>query len=270
MSPQESRSTGKNSYDPATYWDAKARGSGGDPSRAVGMDDPVENKCIDRVQRRLLNRALRLVRRSGGEVGERALDFGCGTGRWTPLLMTSGYQCSGVDISAEMVHIAGKRFPQIDFRHFDGAALPYADECFSLVMSIAVIHHNDYPKQEILLTELVRALQPGGHLILFEGVGPLAKAVAVESPRPVSSWHEALQSRGLTHNATWPARYWILRSLYLDFVSERITRAGLGLKFVPRLALRCDAWLDPYLCRLLPSWYVTRALMVYSKPPTMR
>jgi SAM-dependent methyltransferase len=44
--------------------------------------------------------------------GERALDFGCGTGRSTRFLQNLGFNVIGVDISAEMLHLARKHDPK--------------------------------------------------------------------------------------------------------------------------------------------------------------
>jgi SAM-dependent methyltransferase len=43
--------------------------------------------------------------------GDRAVDFGCGTGRSTRFLQQLGYTTIGIDISAEMVDIARQRDP---------------------------------------------------------------------------------------------------------------------------------------------------------------
>jgi len=48
--------------------------------------------------------------------GQRAVDFGCGTGRSTRFLQQHGFATVGLDISAEMVAIARKRDPAGDYR----------------------------------------------------------------------------------------------------------------------------------------------------------
>jgi SAM-dependent methyltransferase len=253
-------------YDPATYWDAKARRAQGDASRAVCMDDPLENLCIDRIQRRLIPDAIRQSVLPGNRPGDRALDFGCGTGRWMKFLTDSGYAYSGVDISREVIALAKKAHPKSDLQAFDGLHVSDADNSFSLVMSIGVIHHNQYHKQDEIIRELIRVTKPGGYLILFEGIGPRAQEGVVEYPRSLANWRETFESHDLQQTYTRKARYWILRSLYYDFAENRLAKLRLNSAFWPRLALKCDTIVDPYLQRLLPLWYVTRALMIFRKP----
>ena len=44
--------------------------------------------------------------------GERALDFGCGTGRSTRFLQNLGFNVIGVDISVEMLRLAREHDPK--------------------------------------------------------------------------------------------------------------------------------------------------------------
>ncbi len=55
-----------------------------------------------------------LLRRHGA--GNRALDFGCGTGRSARFLQRLGFTVTGLDISAEMVAIARRRDAEGDYR----------------------------------------------------------------------------------------------------------------------------------------------------------
>jgi ubiquinone/menaquinone biosynthesis C-methylase UbiE len=48
--------------------------------------------------------------------GQKALDFGCGTGRSTRFLRTLGFDTVGVDVSQHMLAQARKRDPQGDYR----------------------------------------------------------------------------------------------------------------------------------------------------------
>jgi trans-aconitate methyltransferase len=68
--------------------------------------------------------------------GQRAVDFGCGTGRSTRFLQQHGFATVGLDISAEMVAIARKHDPAGDYRVIadgDFTALPAGG--FDLVLS---------------------------------------------------------------------------------------------------------------------------------------
>jgi len=68
--------------------------------------------------------------------GNRAVDFGCGTGRSTRFLQRLGFETIGLDVSREMIAIARKRDPGGDYRVIadgDFAALPRGG--FDLVQS---------------------------------------------------------------------------------------------------------------------------------------
>ena len=59
-----------------------------------------------------LERALRFVEHGG----RRVLDVGCGCeGRFLRVLMERGFQCTGLDISKEMITTAKKRYPEVAF-----------------------------------------------------------------------------------------------------------------------------------------------------------
>ncbi len=53
---------------------------------------------------------------SNSVTGERALDFGCGTGRSTRFLEKLGFHVTGVDISEPMLRIARATDPSGDYR----------------------------------------------------------------------------------------------------------------------------------------------------------
>jgi SAM-dependent methyltransferase len=55
--------------------------------------------------------AIEVIGRSHGQLGRRALDIGCGTGRSTAPLFDRGYSVLACDISPEMIRIARASFP---------------------------------------------------------------------------------------------------------------------------------------------------------------
>jgi len=101
-----------------------------DPRRAAAYDE-LEFGGTYYLAFRDLPRLLRV-----NVSGERAVDFGCGTGRSTRFLQQHGLATVGLDISAEMVAIARKRDPAGDYRVIadgDFSALPAAG--FDLILS---------------------------------------------------------------------------------------------------------------------------------------
>lgn len=94
----------------------------------------------------------------------RILDFGCGQGRILQQLKSEGFlNLYGVDISRNMIEIAGKNLPDADFKVNAGVMIPYNDSSFDCVIAAAVltciINNNDQRK---LVTEIKRVLKPEG------------------------------------------------------------------------------------------------------------
>lgn len=228
------------------------------------MDDPVANRCIDRVQRRAVAAAFDWIERERRAGARRVLDYGCGPGRWVPFFADRGWSYSGVDLSHAMVAMAAQHHPGHDLRVLAGDRIPHADGAFDAVCSIAVIHHNPYDEQGRILGELARVVRSGGHLMLFEGLGPRAAAGSVESPRQLGDWIALGVSHGLVPRWHRAARYRALGDL-----AARFRRRGSSPRqedMLSRLLDRVDAVVDPYLTGLLPVRFCTRAAMVFLKP----
>jgi ubiquinone/menaquinone biosynthesis C-methylase UbiE len=99
--------------------------------------------------------------------GERVLDLGCGNGRFYQVMKDKNIDYTGVDISEKLIEIAKKRFPKAKFQVTDALNLPFPDNYFDKVYSVAVLQH--IPSQEFrlqFLKEAKRVLRPKGILIL--------------------------------------------------------------------------------------------------------
>jgi SAM-dependent methyltransferase len=256
-------------HDPERFWDEKALRSGGDPELAACTDDPDRNRGIDRIQRRLLKLAVRyLSRRSSGRGGN-LLDFGCGSGRWCDFFRTRGFPYQGVDVSPGMLGIARRLHPAANFENVgEDGRIPFPDRSFDIAFSVAVIHHNPYDRQEQIADELSRVLRPGGHLILFEGVGFRRRDRHAVLPRPRDDWDELFSERGFRLRLWRGTRYGVLRWVIERFAARtglRLSVDGDGKPFWQRLVDRADAVVDPWLGRLLPPRFQRRALMVFEK-----
>lgn len=97
--------------------------------------------------------------------GAKYMDFGCGTGISTALLVNGGLNVIGVDLSETFLAEARKNV-DAEFFQIDGTHLTkFADESFDGLGMNAVIEH--VPDVELLLGEIHRVLKPGGHLVIF-------------------------------------------------------------------------------------------------------
>jgi SAM-dependent methyltransferase len=98
-----------------------------------------------------------------------ALDAACGTGRHTVYLASLGHTVIGVDSSREMLAVARRKVPGGTFREADLYDIPLADDAVDLVVCAIALSH--VPDLTRVLTEFVRVLRPGGHLVISDSCG---------------------------------------------------------------------------------------------------
>lgn len=170
----------------------------------------------------------------------RVLDLGCGSGVDRPLLEHAGYRWYGVDYHDARAPMAA-----------DGQALPFQDETFDLVFSVAVFQCFSHP--HLALREVARVLRPGGRVMA---------SVAFLTPYiPLSQFHwshvgvlNALRNAGLDVEVVLADRNWSL------------LEAGATIGLFPRMPtplatvlVRPLAWLHRWWWRL-GAWRSGRPL----------
>ena len=88
------------------------------------------------------------------------LDVGCGPGYVSGAAAERGATPTGLDFSAEMIAIAKKMWPRIEFREGDAQNLAFADETFDrAVANFALLH---LAEPERAMREANRVLKTGG------------------------------------------------------------------------------------------------------------
>src|ERR1051326_4907044 len=70
-----------------------------------------------------------------------ALDAACGTGRWAAYLSQRGHTVRGVDQSPQMLEVARRRLPDVEFIHGDLERLPVPDTSIDLVVCALAMTH---------------------------------------------------------------------------------------------------------------------------------
>ncbi len=230
------------------YWEERARrfaaeGAGLAAVCSFGM--PLfYNRAIDLCQRLALQRWLHV------RPGIRALDVGCGVGRWSRLLAARGASVTGIDLSPTMIAEARRRASarhlrgQCRFMVQDLAALQAGDK-FDLVLSVTVLQHIlDAAALRAALQRMVEHLDDDGVLILLEAA-PQHAVGKCDSPvfraRPRSSYLRLFAECGLEVRAMSgvdpaPFRTWLLP--HLPRLSPAVRRAALAA--VTALSLPID------------------------------
>jgi SAM-dependent methyltransferase len=193
------------------YWEVHARQRGSHPDPG---DDPdgLGNVCHPGAprwlnqhfadgQRRVFVRLLDAVPASAHP--GRALDVGCGAGRWARLLAERGFEVTGVDLQEELIAHNRAAMPEIRFicasiLDFDPA------EQFDFACAVTVLQHLPYLDQAAALRNLRAHLRDQAHVLLMENV--LERGPHVFS-RSISGWRELLHASGFEVELIRPYDY---------------------------------------------------------------
>ena len=107
------------------------------------------------------------------QVDSRAVDLGCGSGRFADLLADRHHEVLGVDIAAREIDMARAEHPRPNLT-FEVCSLldvtPSADGLFDTVFTVNTVHH--LRAHDVVVPHLRSLLRPGGHLVLVDIVDP--------------------------------------------------------------------------------------------------
>ena len=96
--------------------------------------------------------------------GQDVLEAGCGEGYGADLLAASGARVVAVDYDAATVAHVRARYPSVEVKTANLAALPLPDSSVDVVVNFQVIEHLwDQPQ---FITECLRVVRPGGLLLI--------------------------------------------------------------------------------------------------------
>lgn len=129
----------------AEAWIAHMHADGGGWGRAYVLDPIMTVRVSDRGFRK-------------------ALDVGCGEGRFCRVMQEAGIETVGIDPTERLLVEARSRDPDGDYRVGRAEALEVDDNTFDLVVTyLTLIDIADY---RVALSEMARVLAPGGTLLI--------------------------------------------------------------------------------------------------------
>jgi ubiquinone/menaquinone biosynthesis C-methylase UbiE len=136
--------------DGAEGWDFSAGAytalqDAGDKNRTILLDPVMLDEC-------------------GCVDGIRALDLGCGEGRFSRMLAGRGARVTGIDLTAEMTRTAHQRQGRDDqYVRATAEQLPFPSGTFDLAVSyVTLVDIVDY---RTAISEAARVLRPGGRIV---------------------------------------------------------------------------------------------------------
>lgn len=120
----------------------------------LSAESPLEIALIDRFADEMV------------QLGGKTLDAGSGPGRVSDYLAGRGVAVSGIDLSPAMVAVASAAYPALHFEVGSLAALPVRDGALSGILAWYSTIHSPIEELSAIYREFVRALAPGGRLLL--------------------------------------------------------------------------------------------------------
>jgi SAM-dependent methyltransferase len=105
-----------------------------------------------------------MIGRVKGRGFQRALDVGCGEGRFCRMLKELGVTAVGIDPTKALVQHARQQDPEGEYRLGIAETLGFADRSFDLVVSYLTLI--DIPDVRAAIAEMSRVLRPRGTLLI--------------------------------------------------------------------------------------------------------
>jgi ubiquinone/menaquinone biosynthesis C-methylase UbiE len=107
------------------------------------------------------------------ELGGTCVEIGTGAGRMTRALAGDFDRVVGLDVSKDMIELAGRVTPpNVELHVVDSPAIPLADDAADAVFSVHVLQHlDDFEAVTAYLTEARRVIRPGGSMMVHVTLG---------------------------------------------------------------------------------------------------
>ena len=209
-----------------------------------------------------------VVTAAGIEPGMSVLDIACGTGAATIPAARAGGDCTGLDLTPELLDYARDNAAaagvEIEWIEGDAEALPFEDGSFERVLSTFGVMFA--PRHEVAAAELARVCAPGGRIALAcwtpgGMIGDMFKLMGSKMPPPPSYvkpailWGDESYARGLLEphgfDIECEPQMAVFRGESVEEVVARMEKnfgpwkmaqAALGDEWLPLRAQLCDLY----------------------------
>jgi len=144
-----------------------------------------------------------MLKKIGDLTNKKVVDFGCGNGWLTEILLKKGAEVWAFDISEEAINITSKKAKRMNLServHFDvmpAEHLSYKDDFFDVVVGVAILHHLDI---NLAACEILRVLKSKGTSYFMEPLAhnPLINFYRKRTPEIRSADETPLHDEDLT------------------------------------------------------------------------
>jgi|SRR5918994_566683 ubiquinone/menaquinone biosynthesis C-methylase UbiE len=168
-----------------------------------------------------------LLDAAGVERGTRVLDLATGPGYAAARAAERGAHVIGLDFAPEMLELARRLHPELDFREGDARALDFEDESFDVVLGNFLMPHlSDLPAA---VREFARVTRPGGRVALTTWDAP-------RRTRFLGAMMEALSATGETMADELPAGPSIFQYSVDREFAQLLLGAGLEEPIIEQIA----------------------------------
>ena len=133
-------------------------------SKLTISQHPIDKTCPER---EILNQVLSFD-------GKNILELGCGQAKLTRIIATAGKNrkvtATEVDKIQHDKNLQINDLPNVDFVFAGSEDLPFAADCFDIIMLFKSLHHVPVESMGDALKEITRVLKPGGLVYISEPV----------------------------------------------------------------------------------------------------
>ncbi len=156
-----------------------------------------------------------MLARVRGRRFRRALDIGCGEGRFCRMLRAEGIATMGIDPTARLLDAARARDPEGDYREGRAERLEFPAGAVDLVVSYLTLI--DIADHQAAIAEMARVLEPGG-VLLIANLNGFVTTNALG--REGAAWHRDPSGRPL----------YVALDRYLEERPETVAWSGIRIE----------------------------------------